>query len=168
MAQKEYKSRHDWVGRRIHWNICRKFGLHVSEKWYNHEPESVVENDTYKVLWDFNIQTEHDIEARRPDFILINKEDNNCFIVDFAIPYDTRVEQKEKEKVEKYQDLKRELQKIWNIKMKVLPEVMGALGTPPKDVKRRIEELGIDTRVEEMQKTVTLQSARILRKVLKN
>ena len=59
MAQKEYKNRHDWVGRRIHWDICRKFGVNVSEKWYNHEPESVVENDTCKVLWDFTIQTDH-------------------------------------------------------------------------------------------------------------
>ena len=45
MAQKEYKNRHDWVGRRIHWDICRKFVVNVSKKWYNHEPESVVEND---------------------------------------------------------------------------------------------------------------------------
>ena len=168
MAQKEYKNRHDWVGRRIHWDICRKFGVNVSEKWYNHEPESVVENDTCKVLWDFTIQTDHVIEARRPDLILIKKEENNCIIVDFAIPYDTRIEQKEKEKVEKYQDLKRELQKLWNMKVKVVPIVIGALGTPPKDIKSRVEELGIETRIEEMQKTVILQSARILRKVLEN
>ena len=168
MAQKEYKNRHDWVGRRIHWDICRKFGVHVSEKWYNHEPESVIENDTCKVLWDFTIQTDHVIEARRPDLILIKKKENNCIIVDFAIPYDTRIEQKEKEKVEKYQDLKRELQKLWNMKVKVVPIVIGALGTPPKDIKRRVKELGIETRIEEMQKTVILQSARILRRVLEN
>ena len=69
----------------------------------------MVENDTCKVLWDFTIQTDHVIEARRPGLILIKKEENNCTIVDFAIPYDTRIEQKEKEKVEKYQDLKREI-----------------------------------------------------------
>ena len=125
----------------------------------------MVENDTCKVLWDFTIQTDHVIEARRPDLILIKKEESNCIIVDFAIPYDTRTEQKEQEKVEKYQDLKRELQKLWNMKVKV---VLGALGTPPKDIKRRVEELGIETRIEEMQKTVILQSARILRKVLEN
>ena len=102
------------------------------------------------------------------DLILIKKEENNCIIVDFAIPYDTRIEQKEKEKVEKYQDLKRELQKLWNMKVKVVPIVIGALGTPPKDIKRRVQELGIETRIEEMQKTVILQSARILRKVLEN
>ena len=62
----------------------------------------MVENDTCKVLWDFTTQTDHVIEARRPDLILIKKEENNCTIVDFAIPYDTRIEQKEKEKVEKY------------------------------------------------------------------
>ena len=37
MEQKEYKRRHDWVGKRIHWDLCKKFGVHASEKWDNHE-----------------------------------------------------------------------------------------------------------------------------------
>ena len=60
---------------------------------------------------------------------MVWKKENNCIIVDFAIPYDTRIEQKEKEKVDKYQDLKRELQIIWNMRVKVVPIVIGALGT---------------------------------------
>ena len=39
-----------------------------------HNPEPVLENDTHKFLWDFNIQTDHLIPARRPDLILINKK----------------------------------------------------------------------------------------------
>ena len=34
LAQREYKRRHDWVGRRIHWKICRVNGIHVKSKWY--------------------------------------------------------------------------------------------------------------------------------------
>ena len=46
---------------------------------------NVIKNDICKVLWDFTIQTDHIIEARRSDLILIKKEDNNCIIVAFAI-----------------------------------------------------------------------------------
>ena len=42
MAQKEYKRRHDLVGKKIRWEVCRKFGIEVSRKWYQHEPETVV------------------------------------------------------------------------------------------------------------------------------
>ena len=40
-----------------------------------HNPAPVLENDTYKLLWDFNIQTDHLIPARRPDLIIINNTD---------------------------------------------------------------------------------------------
>ena len=39
-----------------------------------HNPAPVLENDTHKLLWDFNIQTDHLIPARRPDLIIIKKE----------------------------------------------------------------------------------------------
>ena len=52
--------------------------------------------------WDFEVQTDHHIEARRPDLIIVDKEKNTCQVVDFAIPADFRVEMKEREKREKY------------------------------------------------------------------
>ena len=39
-----------------------------------YNPAPVLENDTHKLLWDFNIQTDHLIPARRPDLIIINKK----------------------------------------------------------------------------------------------
>ena len=81
----------DCVGRKINWELCRKYGLAASERWYEHQPETVTENDSYKLLWDFSIQTDHVIQARRPDVILIDKEKKECKIIDFAIPYDSRV-----------------------------------------------------------------------------
>ena len=56
----------------------------------------------------------------------------------------------------------------WNKKVEVVSTVVGTLGTPPIDIKRRVEELGIEIRITEMQKTVILQFARIPRKVFKN
>ena len=68
-----------------------------------HNPESVLENETHKLLWDFEIQADHQISARRPDLIIINnKKKRNCRIVDFDVPADHRVKLKE---CEKYLDL---------------------------------------------------------------
>ena len=77
LAQKEYKTRHDWVGKGIHWEMCKKFKFDYTNKWYMHNPAAVLENDTHKLLWDFDIQTNHLISARRPDLIIINKKKKN-------------------------------------------------------------------------------------------
>ena len=50
--------------------------------------ESVTENETHKILRDFEIQTDHQIPARRPNLMLINKKQIICQLVGFAIPAD--------------------------------------------------------------------------------
>ena len=68
-----------------------------------HKPESVLENEMHKILWDFEIQMDHLISARRPDLVLIkkNKKKQTCHLVDSVILVDYRVEIKESEKIEK-------------------------------------------------------------------
>ena len=63
-------------------------------------------------MWDFSIQTYHVKEAWRPDLVVVDKKWKSCKIIDFAVSGDSRIEEKEKDKTEKYQDLGRELQKI--------------------------------------------------------
>ena len=76
-------------------------------------------------MWDFSIQTDHVIEARRPVLVVVDKKDRICKIIDFAVPGDNSIEEREKGKIEKYQDLRRELQKILTVKVKILPLVVG-------------------------------------------
>ena len=76
---------------------------------HTHTPQSAHENDDYKILWDFHIQTEKVIEHRRPDIVRINKQKRECQIIDFAIPGDQNIAIKEQEKIEKYQHLRIEL-----------------------------------------------------------
>ena len=83
---------------------------------YEHQPEGVVENEKCKILWDMTIQYDHVIEARRPDIVFLEKENNKAIIVDIASPWDHRVYEKEGEKIEKYQDLKREIGRLWGIR----------------------------------------------------
>ena len=55
--------------------------------------------------------------------VVVDKE-RICKIIDFAVPGEKRIEQKEKDKIEKYQDLGRALQKIWNVRVKIIPLVV--------------------------------------------
>ena len=55
----------------------------------------VIENDSCKILCDFTVQTDHFITAKRTDMIFINKEHYKSQMIEFAIPYDTRADDKE-------------------------------------------------------------------------
>ena len=83
-----------------------------------HNLESVMENETHKFLWDYEIQTDHLISTRRPDVVIINiKRKKRIFrIVDFAVSADHRVKLKKSENKDKYRDLFGELKKLWNMK----------------------------------------------------
>ena len=132
-----------------------------------HNPAPIPENDTLKLLWDFNIQTDHLIPARKPDLIIINKKKKRiCKIVDFAVPADHRINLKESEKKDKYLDLARKLKKLWNMKVTIVPIVTGALGTIAKGLLEGLEELEVGRQVETIQTTALLRTARILRRVL--
>ena len=50
LAQKEYKTGHDWVGKVIHRELCKKVKFDHTTKSYIHRPESDQENETHKIL----------------------------------------------------------------------------------------------------------------------
>ena len=85
-----------------------------------HNPESVLTNETHKLLWDFEIQTDHQISVKRPDLIIKKKL-------------------KESEKKDWCLDLAMELKKLFNTKGMIIPIVIGVLGTL---VKGSIQRLG--------------------------
>ena len=76
-----------------------------------------------------------------------------------AIVYDS-------EKKDKYLDLARELKKLWNMKVTIAPIVIGAFGTITKGLLKGLEDLEVGGRVETIQMTALLRTARILRRVL--
>ena len=62
----------------------------------------MLENNDYKLLWDFGVRTDHEIGARIPDLVIIIKREERCQIIDVAIPEDGRMREQEDEKVENY------------------------------------------------------------------
>ena len=121
---------------------------------------------THKLLWDFGIHTDHLISARRPDLIIINKKKRTCKIVNFAVLADHRIKLKECEKKDKYLKLARELKKLWNMQVTIIPIVIGAFGTVTKGLLKRLKDLEVGGRVETIQTTALLRTARLLRRVL--
>ena len=130
-----------------------------------HNPATVLENVSHELLWDFNIQLDHLIPARRLIIIKKKKKEGICKIVDFAIPADHRINLKESEKKDKYLDLARELKKLENMKVTIVSIVIGALGTITKGVLKGLEDFEVGGWVETIQTTALLRTARILRRV---
>ena len=55
LAQKEYKTRLNWVGKVIHWELCKELKFDRSTKWYMYKPDSIMVNERHKILWNFEI-----------------------------------------------------------------------------------------------------------------
>ena len=54
---------------------------------YMHNPAPVLENNTHKLLWDFDIHTDHPISARRPDLKIINNKKKNVNLQNCRLYY---------------------------------------------------------------------------------
>ena len=74
LTQKEYKYIYNWVGNVIHWDMYKDLNFDHTNKRYMYNPESVLENETQKVPWNFDIQTDHLISSRRSDLVIVNKK----------------------------------------------------------------------------------------------
>ena len=82
LAKTEYIHRHNKAAEHTHWMICKEFGIEVKERWYEHEPKTVTENDSVTLLWHMPIHTDRTIAANRPDIMLKNKKDKTCLLID--------------------------------------------------------------------------------------
>ena len=90
-----------------------------------------------KILWDFNIEIGHMIVHRQPHIVVLETKEKNALLIHIAIPGDVRVEEKEEEKVMRYQYPAREEKRLWQLRtpVKVIPVVVGASGTSPRSWK---------------------------------
>ena len=87
-------------------------------------------------------------------------------LTDVAISGDRNVIKKEAEKILKYKDLTIEIQRMWNVKTKVIPVIMGATATISKSFRKYVSNVPGKHDVKELHKTAILGTAHILRKVL--
>ena len=88
-------------------------------------------------------------------------------LIDIAILGDCTVKDKEQEKIEKYEQLTEEIAKLWNLKkVTVIPVVTGALGWISNCFGSYMGKVGVEVKLQVVQKTALLGTASILRKNL--
>ena len=149
----------------MHWRLCEKYKL---DRTNDYKPKGVIENVNYKILWNAMIKWDKKIlkPENQTSYSWIRKK-QEIKIIDVAVPGDVRIWQKELEKIDKYKPLKDEIVRLWNMRrVTVIPIVVGALGLIITRFDKSVEEVEIEMRVEYVQKTALLGTARVLRLVL--
>ena len=71
LAQKEYRRRHDGVAKALQWDSCGQYEFERNDKWYEHSPENVEDNEKCKLLLDFSIQTNRKLDRNRPGIVKV-------------------------------------------------------------------------------------------------
>ena len=117
------------------------------------------------MLWN-QVQTNRTISNNKPDIIIRDNEMETCMLIDVEISGERNVIKEEAEKILKYKDLTIEIQRMWNVKTKVIPVIIGATGTVSESLRKYVSNIPGKHEVKELQKTAILGTAHILRKVL--
>ena len=138
--------------------MLQKNGINTNQRQYYRM--------TVKLLWDFSVQRDRLIEHMRPDIVVVDKTVNKCFIIDVAVPGDQNLVKKKWEKLNNYAELWLEIARIWNKETIVVPIIIGALESVPKDIHHYLKQLHIPYQLNTLQHSVLLGTANILRKVL--
>ena len=165
LAKEKYIKRHDSVCAQLHFNICKETAVQLDKKhWYEHVPKSVETSQEGKVtiLWNQQVQTDRTIHNNKPDIIIRDNEKGTCMIIDVAISGDRNVIKMEAEKILKYKDLTIEIQRMWNVKTKMIPVIIGATGTISKSFRKYVSNIPGKHEVKELQKSAILSTAHIL------
>jgi len=97
---------------------------------------------------------------------IVERTNLQILLIDVANSGDRNVIKKEAEKILKYKDLTIEIQRMWNVKTKVIPVITGATATVSKSFRKYVSNKPGKHEVKELQKTALLGTAHILRKVL--
>ena len=140
----------------------KKCNFEAGDKWYERELESFLENEDYKIFWDFSIHTDHIIETRRPDLVVVDKKERICKIIEFAVPGDLRRRRKIDRKISRHGKGVPEDMKCQSEDHTVSCRLFRCY----TQVCNRLKQIGITVGTAQVQKTVLLGTARILRKVL--
>ena len=168
LAKKQYKVRHDGMGKRVHWELCRKYGIECASKWYDHVPSSIcsTKDGDVEIYWDRRVETVRGCEHNRPDVVVIERSERKWTLIDFSVPMDLNVEKKEREKCDNYEPLASEIRKVYKVRTEIVPVVIGALGTVPKGLAGNLKKLGVPDVIGCLQTSALLGTVRIIKSIL--
>ena len=166
LAKKQYLIRHDKMGSRIHWELCRKYGIKCEDKWFNHVPSTVCSNDNGNIELFWNKEINLGVAENRPDVIVVDKEEKKWTLIDFSVPWDGNVWSKENDKLTKYGPLEAKIQESYQVRTESIPIIVGALGTIPSRLLGYLQAIGVPDVIGCLQTSALLGTQRILRNTM--
>ena len=125
-----------------------------------HNPASIVENDTHKLRWDFEIHVDHLILARWPELIIINKKREFAKLSTLLSRLIIKENWKNVKRRISTLTLLENWKKLWNMTVTILPVMIGAFGSITKGLLKGLEDLEVGGRVETIQTTALLKTVR--------
>ena len=155
------------MGLRVYWELGRKYGIGCANIWFEEVPDTVQrsENGQFEIWWNRPIETTIKLEHNRLDVILINWQDKEWTIVEFSVPWDQNVLLKEEEEIQRYILLDKEIRRAHGVSTKIVPIILGSLGTVTNQLKANLAVLVME-RILVLQTSVLKRTHNILRKVM--
>lgn len=169
LANNAYLGRHNGIAAAVHQELAIREQLIEGYKpYYKYLPEAVIENSSRLLYWDRSIITDKPVPHNRPDIVYIDKLGRQGLLVDIAVPLTHNLEETEKFKIAKYQDLAEEMKRIWKLNViKIIPLVISVEGVVTTNFKQNLALLGIPQNFcILLQKICLLDTCRIVRKFL--
>jgi hypothetical protein len=144
LAKEQYTKRHERVCAQLHFNICKETGVQLDKKHrYEHVPKSVetIKEGKVTILRNQQVQTDRTIPNNKPDIIIRDNEAGTCMLIDVAFSGDRNVIKKEAAKILKYKDLTIVTERMWKLKTRMIPVIIGATGTISKSFRKYISNI---------------------------
>ena len=89
----------------------------------------MVENEKCRIYWNYSFPTLRQIQANKPDVVLLDHQSRTIFVIEFSAPGETNIVRKKEEKRTKYRDLLFELRRLYpNHSVKMVVLITGVLG----------------------------------------
>ena len=170
LADGRYTARHNKVCRYLHWTVCNHYNIETGPVWL-HEPKPITATPEVTIFYDKNIVLGRFVEggAIKPDIVVWDKPKKDAKIIEVSVPSDFGINRAEREKLNKYQDLKNDLRTTWDLdSISIIPVIAGATGLLKTNIKEYLQSIPGEPKAEEVQMAAVTGTKAILKRALRN
>ena len=163
-----YTHRHNQVCRYIHWRICKAIGMET-KPIQDHEPARSTAHGDYIIYYDKPIPLGRFVEGGgiKPDIVLWDRHTKSAQIIEVSVPNDYGLNRAEREKNNKYQDLKNDLRTTWGLRnIELIPVIVGATGLVKTNLQQNLQSIKGSPDIEEVQLAAIKGTIKILKRTL--
>ena len=168
MGDGHYTKRHNAVCRYIHWKICNAIGMNTKPVW-EHEPDRSTAHEDFVIFYDKPIPLGRYVDggAIKPDIVLWDRKSKSAQIIEVSVPNDYGLNRAEREKCNKYQDLKNDLRTTWGLQsIELIPVIVGATGLVKDNLQKYLQSIKGSPALEEIQLCAIKGTISILKRAL--